>query len=359
MEIRNQRQQEAADSYQGGRKLIKAAPRFGKIKTSINIFRTRKCKNICICFPRNEIKTSWADDFNKWGFDGNITYSTFRSVKKVTGKYDLVILDEINEASPQELKDIKESFKEQEDILALSGTVTQKTYKSINYNLGIEICYEYSIEQAVKEGIVSDYTIYLHKVSLDKIIPKYKNKAGKLISEKSRFDNYIWVREKLMDEKKPYFFIDLKLISIIQDSLSKTNKTKELLEKNKNKRCLVFTGLTNVADNLGVPVYHSKSKEKTLFQDFCNDNGVNQLACVKLIQSGITIKPIDFSVINYTSGNPEDTAQKICRMIGIEYENPEKKAEIHIICSTEPFEEERLTTALSFFDERKIKIVKL
>jgi hypothetical protein len=63
-------------------------------------------------------------------------------------------------------------------------------------------------------------------------------------------------------------------------------------------------------------------------------------------------------VINYTSGNPEDTAQKICRFLGFEYDNPDKKAEIHLISSTENFEKSRLKTALLFFDESKINYVK-
>ena len=76
-----------------------------------------------------------------------------------------------------------------------------------------------------------------------------------------------------------------------------------------------------------------------------------------MMQSGITILPISLGIINYMSGNPEDSAQKICRFLGIEYDNLNKKAEIHIICSNTDFEKKRIETALMFFDENKIKYV--
>ena len=119
---------------------------------------------------------------------------------------------------------------------------------------------------------------------------------------------------------------------------------------------LVFCGTTKIADSLDIPVYHSKAKEKKILQDFCEGEGLN-LATIKMAQSGLTIKPINRGVVNYTSGNPEDTAQKICRFLGIEYNNLDKKAEIDIICSNTAFEKERLKTGLSFFDENKIKYI--
>ena len=119
---------------------------------------------------------------------------------------------------------------------------------------------------------------------------------------------------------------------------------------------MVFCGVTQVADSLGIPVYHSKAREKDLFLDFCVGGGnVNQLATIKMMQAGITINPINKGIINYMSGNPEDSAQKICRFLGLEYNNPDKKAEIHIVSSNEDFEISRLKTGLAFFDQSKIK----
>lgn len=134
------------------------------------------------------------------------------------------------------------------------------------------------------------------------------------------------------------------------------NKTRQLIQKYPDDRLLVFCGVTEIADKLGIPAYHSKAKEKELFLDFCvgGAGGTNQLATIKMMQAGVTINPINKGIVNYMSGNPEDSAQKICRFLGFEYNNPSKKAEVHIVSTNEPFELVRLKTGLAFFDQSKI-----
>jgi prephenate dehydrogenase len=43
--------------------------------------------------------------------------------------------------------------------------------------------------------------------------------------------------------------------------------------------------------------------------------------------------------------------------MGMEYDTPDKKAHIYIICTTEKVEEAWLKKALEFFDKTKIKYV--
>jgi len=50
----------------------------------------------------------------------------------------------------------------------------------------------------------------------------------------------------------------------------------------------------------------------------------------------------------------ENLAQKIFRCMGMEYDTPDKKAEIHIITTTEEVEQRWLKKALEFFDTNKI-----
>lgn len=362
MEIRNKRQQEAIQAYldSSGKSLLECCPRFGKTRCGIQIFQKLGVKNILIAAPRTEIHSSWKSEFKDLGYNNtSISFTTFKSLHKADENiYDLIVIDEPQEMSFKNFLSLRKMGRNNKRILALSGTVTNGTRNNLFKYGGIECAYKYTIEQGVKENILADYTIHIHKVNLDNKELLYTNSKGGKLTEKQRFGSFDYVRFKLIDEGESPFFMELKMINLLQNSKAKIDKTKELLQKFHDKRCLVFCGLTDKADELNIPVYHSKSKEKKIFEDFCTGFG-NHLACVKLIQSGITVRPISHGIINYLSGAPEDSAQKICRFLGFEYENPEKKAEIHIICSTEQFEEERLTTALSFFDERKIKIVKL
>lgn len=357
--IREKRQSEAVQAYldSEGKSLIAACPRFGKCRVGIKILEKLESRKVLLAAPRTEIHDSWKKEFLELGYKNDqIIFTTFKSFHKYENEiFDFVICDEPQEFSSKNFQSLKNICKNNDRVLCLSGTVTKKTLNNLFYNGGITTCYEYSIAQGVKEKILADYTVHIHKVGLDNEVPKYLNKKGKMVTEKVRFGNYSYVIDELKDKGESTFFMELKLINILQNSEAKINKAKELLEKFKDQRCLVFCGLTEKADELGIPVYHSKSKEKQLFEDFCEGRG-NHMACVKLIQSGVTVRPISHGIMNYLSGAPEDSAQKICRFLGFEYDNPEKKAEIHIICTTEPFEEERLTTALSFFDPKKIKI---
>jgi superfamily II DNA or RNA helicase len=352
MDIREKRQLEAINSF-NKKGLIKAAPRFGKIKTSIGIMEREKPQRILISYPRTDIKEGWLNDFEKWGFDADISFQTFKSIKKeAANEWDMFVIDEIHEASVNQLKEINTLVKKTPLVLALSGTVTNKTQREIEYHTGIRPCYSYSIEEAVEEGILCDYQILLHKVPLDNKKLLYGSKT-----EKRKFKDYGFVKTKLEKEYKPTFFLDLKQIQIIQNSYSKLEKTKELLQQFKEERILVFCGTTEIADNLGIPVYHSKSKERELFINFCNGEG-NHLATINMMQAGVTIAPINKGIMNYTSGSPESFGQRACRFLGFEYNTPDKKAEIHIITTDEEFELERLKTAMSFFDPSKIHYVK-
>jgi superfamily II DNA or RNA helicase len=348
--MREKRQQEASDSYDGNeRSIIKACPRFGKIKVTIDIWKKLGVKKVLVVYPRVDIQTGWVDDIKKWGWDGEVTFSTYRSLDKVVGVWDMVVYDEIHECSDNQLwkmKGIKCPH-----VLGLSGTMTIGTEKNIANIAQIYPCYEYSIEQGVKEGILCDYIITLHKTPLDDTIKT--KKMGK--SEKRRFESLTHVYNELKVQKKDTFFIYIKQIQLIQESYAKLQKTKDLLGQWSEERVLVFCGTTNIADQLGCQAYHSKRKEQAVFEDFCKGKGDNHLATIKMAQAGITIKPISRGLMNYISGSPEDTAQKVARFLGLEYSNPGKVADIHIVISDEKFEKEKVETALMFFDKNKIK----
>lgn len=355
--MREQRQQEAVEAYlaSDGRSIINAAPRFGKIKVALDICKALKIEHIWIIAPRNDIFVGWDEDMEKFGGPTVVGKTTFASIKNLsTGVHPkLIIIDEPHELSVNQQNTLAEKIKELGNprILGLTGTMTDKTAEQLFDSLNLDTCYKFSIQQAVDDGILADYDITIHRVPLENSEFRFSTK-GKKYTEKGFFDLQTYLRKEARTNK---FFFDLKLINIIQNSRAKQAKTIQLLEQSKNERILVFCGTTEIADNLGIPVYHSKAKEKEVFNSFCKGIKYDQLATIKMMQAGITITPIHKGIINYTSGNPEDCAQKICRFLGFEYANPQKKAEIHIISSDENFEAIRLKTALLFFNQSKIK----
>ena len=355
MNVREIRQKEGADAWLASdrKSIVKAAPRMGKTFLGVDIFKRGKYKKIEIAIPRLDIGLGWQDTFKLLGYDDkDITYITFTSLKHLKlQEGELLVLDEIHELSKNQMKCINnKGYHKSNDILGLTGTLTRKSQEELYDELLLDVCYDYPIYKAVEEGILTDYEIIVHRIELDNSKLLY-GKGTK--TEKKQYNNLIYAAEEAQGINK--FYIEQKIMSIIQSSYSKLQFTRKLLERFKNDRVLVFCGLTEIANQLEIPVYHSKSKDRQVFEDFCKGLNYKHLATIRMMQSGITIVPINKGIINYTSGNPEDAAQKICRFLAIEYNNPDKKAELHFLVTNEEFAISRANTALNFFDKTKIK----
>ena len=354
MTLRDVRQKEFADVWLKEKHgILNLCPRFGKCRTSINILKKLKPKTILIAYPDNKIKDSWQADFEELNYDdSNVTYTTHLSLKKlVDNKYDIIIIDEIHLLSEAQIEVCKDLFSNNACILGLTGTLSSETERTLEEELDIHVIATYPIEKAIEEGVIVDYEIHVLRVPLDNLV--YNDYKGKQKTEKKHYDGLSWVINKLQNSGADTMFMRLARMRLIQSSLAKTNATKKLLVKHKDERVLVFCGTTAVADNLGIPSYHNKSKEKQIFEDFAEGEG-NHLAVVKIGNTGVTYKPLDKVIINYFDSNAENLAQKIMRCTAFEYNNESKKAQIYIISSTEPVELKWLSKALDLFDKDKI-----
>ena len=358
MTIRDKRQKEFADVWMNHGKfgILNLCPRFGKIYTSINILEDLKPESILIAYPDNKIKDSWQSDFEDRGYDdSNVTYTTHLSLKKFADKkFDLIIIDEIHLLSEAQIEVCKDLLDINEHVLGLTGTLSSWTERTLEEQLDLHVIATYPIEKAIEEGVIVDYEIHVIRVPLDNtIMQDYK---GKKKTEKKQFEALTWVINKLQNSGSDTMFMRLARMRLIQSSLAKVKATRALLEKHADERVLVFCGVTKIADNLGIPSYHSKSSEKQLFEDFAEGKG-NHLAVVKIGNTGVTYKPLNKVIINYFDSNAENLAQKINRCMAMEYSTPDKKAHIYIVSTNEPTELKWLSKALEFFDKNKIKYI--
>ena len=365
MTLRDQRQQEFANMWLSHGKfgILNLCPRFGKIYTTINILEKLKPKSILIAYPDNKIKESWKKDFVTRGYDdSNVTYTTHLSIKKhLEESFDLIVIDEIHLLSEAQIEAVKEMIDKHMEfshlgghVLGLTGTLSSWTERTLKEELDLHVLATYPIEQAIQEGVIVDYEITVVRVPLDN--KRKNNYKGKVRTEKAQFDAYGWVIDSLERQGKATMFLRLARMRIIQNSVAKMEKTRELLKKHKDERVLVFCGITKIADALGIPSYHSKKEEKKIFDDFVAGKG-KHLAVVKIGNTGVTYKPLNRVIINYFDSNGENLAQKINRCMAMEYDNPDKKAMIYIISSNEEVELKWLKKALEFFDKDKIKFV--
>ncbi len=357
MSLRDERQKEFANTWldHGRFGILNLCPRFGKIYTTINALeQLPPHSTVLIAYPDLKIKESWETDFARREYNNpNITYTTHLSLHKYKEyDFDVIIIDEIHLLSEAQIEAAKELIEHNECVLGLTGTLSKWTEEILNRELGLFVVAEYPIEQAIEEGVIVDYEITVVKTPLDNV--HKQNYKGKMRTEKQQFDAYGYVIRSMEQTGGNSMFLRLARMRIIQNSIAKLKRTKQLLERHANDRVLVFCGVTDVADKLGIPSYHSKSSEKQLFEDFASGKG-NHLAVVKIGNTGVTYKPLNRVIINYFDSNGENLAQKINRCMAMEYNTPDKKAHIYIVTSSEEVEQKWLNKALEFFDKRKIK----
>lgn len=366
MTKRDERQLEFADIFFSAKRtmdgyntdergILYLCPRFGKCRVAIHIFkRLGKEPSILIAYPNSTIKESWEEEFTKMNYNNpNITFTTHLSLKKHQDKkFDILVIDEIHLLSEAQMDVFNFMDISKTRILGLTGTMSSWTERTLAKRIAMNVIARYSIEQAIEEGVITDYEITVKMVSLDNEVKNtYKNAVR---TEFQQCKAYGAVIKKMEDEKKDTFFPRLARMRLIQNSLAKLNATKEILNSRKNERILVFCGLIDIVEKIGCPVYHSGIKGKKVFEDFVGGKG-KHMAVVKIGNTGTTYTPLDKTIVNYFDSNSENLTQKILRCMAMEYNNKEKKAKIWLISSNEDFELKWLRKALEFFDPAKIK----
>lgn len=357
--LRDIRQKEFAQVFidNDSRGVLNLFVRFGKIRTSINIFNLTNPTSILISYPDNKIKKSWTDEFKVLGFDyDHVTFTNHRSLSKFQeDQFDLVILDEVHALSDAQMFVVREMSFLNKKMLGLTGTLSDWTKRELRKTLDLRVIAEYPIEQAISEGVVSDYEINIVPVPMDNtIIQKFGKKNT---TERVRLAALQWVCDSLENEGKSNFFMKLKMMDIFQNSLAKKRKIRSLLSKHKDDRVLVFCGSKKFSQDLGIPYHHSSSDNTEEFTDFASGKG-SHMAVIRIGASGVTFKPLNLIIINAIDSNSENMTQKIGRCLAIENGNPDKKSKIYIIVTPSSLEEKWLKKSLVMFDEKKIKILK-
>lgn len=326
------------------------AMRFGKCRTSIELMRKLISPHgtVLIAYPDNKLKATWESECSLWKYDNpNITYVNFSSLKKhITHCFDMFIIDEFHSASENERDLCKEIMMNCNFTLALSGTVSDET----KMDWGFKEIAKYTTDQGIEDNILADYRVTVHTVDLDGVV-KTPDKKGKLKTEKQRYEAYTWVIENIKRQGGNFMHLALSRNRLSLSSLGKMNHLRKLLAKLSDKRVVIFTGLAKVADEIGIPSYHSKSKDDSAFRDF-QEGRINHLALAAMGKMGVTYKDLDSVILLNFTYNAEETSQILNRAIKLDYKN--KVADLHVLCLNEPPELKKINESLSMLDKSKI-----
>ena len=174
--------------------------------------------------------------------------------------------------------------------------------------------------------------------------------SGLLKTEKQKYKAISWV----IEHKGQNLFLSLARMRIIHNSYSKMQSTKNLLNKLKDKRVLVFCANNKVAKALGCKVHTTKFKNQDEFEKFIGDTSKhNHYAVCKIGNTGVSFKSLDHIIVNAFDSNSENLTQRICRSLILDVKG--KISNIYIVSSDENAEIKWLLRALEFFDPKKIK----
>jgi superfamily II DNA or RNA helicase len=344
------------NKFQG---IVDVAPRVGKSKIAIDAMKKLKNKKVLLIAPFNPILDSWREEFKKWklNFTGNIINQ--RSLDKVNiSDYDLIISDEIHTLSDNQRSIIKDK-----QILGFSGSISKKTKQILEEELSIKPIYTYSVDQAIKDNIISDYEIKVISCNLD-TRDKYIDVATKnskfkttewnnyqyLNSQFNKFKALSWKNPRLNPVKMQ---MASKRADFIYTSKTKLEACKKLIHSI-DERCLVFTARTGVADSFDINSYHSKSTTDTLTQ-LC-EKQINKLAVCEMTSMGITIPDLKIGIFHQLKSSEENAIQKILRMCN--WEDGET-AKIYIFQYVNTQDEVWVSKALEPFNKEKIDYISL
>lgn len=258
---------------------------------------------------------------------------------------DAFVIEAVHLLSKSELYFLKPLIDSYENVICFSYAITERTKKEFEKILGITPEFD-NIPELIKECIIPDYKITIHKCSLD------NTKKLEGLTERERYDEYEELRQIDLELGNGTIMTEYKLISFFNQSYGKINKVNDLLKEWKDEKVIVFNSSFRGANRLNCRAYSLKSVNKKLIELF-NNNKINHLAFNSFPE--FEMKNVQKVVINMCHINPEIIANLIYQCYSLEWNTSFKLLDIHIVITDQEYEEYKINQVLELFESDKIK----
>ncbi len=360
MRTKNQIQKEIVDKilesdFKG---IVLSSVRSGKTRILITAIKEH-CKGIMpkvlVLYPNIDIKNSWIEECAKIGCPMEITYSTFMSISKVMdGDWDYIVFDEAH-LIPEETKlpIAGEMAKKYKHVVFASGTYNTNTLANLMIHTYLPLIVDYSTEDAIEDGIVSNYTVYIHQYELD---PSTKRL---FISGRRRWWNTDVNELTKLTKRVETSYGDKKMLAslarmrFINSNESLSEAVTKWIKNNSEKRFLMFTENERFGLRFKVPMFNSKSKDDSVLKQFIAGS-INQLCLIKKGSAGITYPNLDNILITAINSNGENLEQMLGRSLLVDTIH----SDIHIFITDKQFQLNWLRSALENVPIEKIIWIK-
>ena len=299
---------------------------FGKTKQALDILKRHIKKlnqDILIVIPRNVLIESWKQEFKKWGMEKyllSVTFTTYVSLPKHEGKWDMVIFDECHHLSDR-CREALTNFDIKRAIL-LSATVKRDMKDELNEVFDNLLSYKIKMKEAIDNEVLPDPRVFLLPLTLDAKFPTesiWKNPKGKepvvevpwatrwsAIKQKvykvriycSEYHYHQDLCSQIEWHKNRYMrtrneALKAKWLKLAGDRLKwlsdkKMNTMKILKEHFKNERVLLFCNSIEQTEVLGNCINSKFKSSLTTLEDF-NKGKINQISAVNMLNEGCNL----------------------------------------------------------------------
>ncbi len=342
-----------------GRLLL--APRIGKSKIAIDIIKRFKPASILWATPSADLaENTIPTEFDTWKatkYKKTLTTTTWTSLDNYKGHYGLIILDEEQFATENNLKHLLSGELTADCILSMTGTATKHEVKLDLYKqLKLPILHEMSINDAVDAKLLANYTIKVVEVNMSnkRNIPAGSKDKPFMTTEALQYEYLHKVaNQAIFQKRKDMMFRILARMRAVYNSPAK-HEVAEFLMKNLTGRKLFFCSSIEQADILSPYPHHSKTNNDNL--EKFKTGEIDTITMVNTGGVGETYKSVDHLVMIQPDSDKNGlTSQKICRTL---LQQKDYKATIWIITLIGTQDEKWLASALESFDKSKVEYIR-
>ena len=331
--------------------LLEWATGTGKSRAAIErLDALPKKDKVLIFVPRLILIKGWKNEFKLWGYERllkSVTFSTYYSIEKHKGKWDVIIFDEVHHLSPR-CRNILCEYQFDYSIL-LSATVGYDLKQELKYMFKNLYCYQIRAKEAIDNGMLPDPKVILIPLKLDDTLKKemiiknptkntkpividysqrwkyIRNKTDKIIincTQKQRYDDFTsmvdWYKNKFMSTRNEV--IRGKWMRVSKDRLDWLSSIKnkvilDILKELKSERTLVFCSDIAQTEALGEYCINSKNERSNEYLQMFNEGKIDHITSCNILNEGANL--VNCKIGIYANLNSSETIinQRLGRLL--------------------------------------------
>lgn len=332
----------AANSYKG---IVKAVTGSGKTFIGIlainDVLTKRPNANIVVVVPTLYLKQQWENILNE--FKLTVKVLVINTASKTRISCDLLIIDEIHTAGAEYWFNVFDVI-EYKAILGLTATLERSDGR---HNLILEkvpIVDEITLEEALREGYISDYKIYNLPVELTK---------GEQLDYRKTLNNYMYYerllggkfeawnqantrlqksnKENYTTDEKREALMFLRYVnkrkSILHNAFNKVQVTRDILNLYPDRKSIIFCESIDFAEKIDdvlakqSVIYHSrltvKQKKEAIARFKDGRTSINVLTSVRALDAGVDISGVNLGICCAGTSKSLQSIQRLGRSIRV------------------------------------------